>query len=193
MSQSESTGDKIYSGIAEFGKIKAGMSLVFSVIFGIILLGVGIYLLRKKDIYTKESVGRIIKAACSTVSGQSTTQYNCNLTIEFTVGTTTYTVDNLTITSGKQYIPGNSITVYYNPENPNEASLSKWSKWWGYGLIIGGFFVILYGAINFWLTTKYKGYAAFEGASNVLGVLGGGGRSAPQSSGINLSNLGFQP
>jgi hypothetical protein len=190
-----SVGEQVYSGMAEYGKIQAGISIVVTSVIAIIMLGIGIYLLRRKDTYTNQTTGKITKAACVTKSGNSTRQFDCNLTVEIIVNSQTYTIDNLTIISGTEYIPGKTITVYYNPENPNEAALSKTSKWWGWGLIIVALLMIIFVVVNFWLTTKYKGYAAFQGASSVAGAFGGGSRAPTSSDGsgpsINLGNLGF--
>jgi hypothetical protein len=193
MSEKPSVGEQVYSGLADYGKVKAGFNIFTTMIIGIIMLVIGIILTRVHRQYNADTNAKIVSAACAAQSGNSSAQYKCDLSVEFTHNSIVYKVDGLSITSGTKYVPGNNIKIHYNKSDPNEATLAKFNNLWGWGLIILAIFVMIYSIVNFWLTTKYKGYAAFEGASSVAGSFGGGGRSVPtgSSSGINLGNLGF--
>ena len=171
---SETTGEKVYSGIAEYGKIRAGIGLVVGGFICIIFLLIGIYMVSRKEIHTLRLNTKIEKASCSLVhvSGKNKQlSYSCDLTVKYTVDGKEYTYEGIK-NSVQQYLPGSSIDVYVDPTNPSDATFDSGLKWLGWILIAISLFIIILVGGNFYLTTRYKGYAAFTGASGVASAFG---------------------
>ena len=75
----DNLGNQLYTGSADFGKFMAFLSAIVSTLLFIGLLVGGIFVLRKKTIYTEKTFGVIKDASCSTSILNGNTNYVCNL------------------------------------------------------------------------------------------------------------------
>lgn len=172
-----SLGDQLYSGSAEVGIIWSLISAIIATIIGIFLIIAGIYILVKKSTLQEVS-GTVISAdppSCGSqpynVGNQPT--YSCNLTVSYTVNDTHF--QKIIWYSGSViYSPGQSITIYYNPNNPGNPSLTGAVPHFVGGILI---FMGLLMAVASWfwyyMSRKYKFVAAAEGASAAYSLITG--------------------
>jgi hypothetical protein len=173
----ESFGSEVYTGVADFGVIIADLKAIGGIIIGLIFIGIGIYLLVQKITRTATVTGIVLNPANATLctqnstttttnSGSNTnTYYTCNFNVKYTVNDVDY--KSLQRTNGSsQYFGGESIDLWYNPDNPNDASTSyDYSHGVGWVLIVIGVVIALSGIIWAWLANKYKIIGAYEGAT----------------------------
>ena len=163
--------DNAYSATSDFGKIKAIISAVVATIIGIIMIIIGIYLIKKISILTETATATINKL--NNVCVQNNNMWTCNMNVSFTDTTgKSYTIDNLQSSSQNNYTSGETTTIYYEPDNPNNASLqSDNTHTIGYVLIIIAIFIMCISWLMVWLSQRYKIFAAAEGVSGIAEIL----------------------
>ena len=160
-----------YSATSDFGKIKAIISAVVATIIGIIMIIIGIIMIKKISILTSTATATItqLNGACI----QNNNIWTCNMNVSFTDSTgKSYTINNLQSSSQNNYTSGETITIYYEPDNPNNASLqSDNTHTIGYVLIIIAIIIMSISWIMVWLSQRYKIFAAAEGVSGIADIL----------------------
>jgi hypothetical protein len=180
-------GDQLYSGAAEVGKIRTTISLVVAVIIGVIFLIIGISLLFKKNVHTFTVSALIDSANCSQMTrvtnNTASTTYNCDLKISYMYKGTRYPSEPAFFSlnaplSDRQYVKGNSIDVYIDPNDPQNFSLESLQSDKFIGWICIGFAVLIVGMAYLmrWLSQRYKFFAAAQGAGLGVNIIGGGFR-----------------
>ena len=162
-------GEKIYSGAAEYGKIKSGMNLFFGLLIGILFLVLGIFILKRKKVYTENIKGKIITSECTQEKDQNNKLiYNCNINVDYKVKDIEYIVD-FSHKSSKQYKKDDQIDLYYDINDPKNVSLDKDENFFGWIFVGISLFVITWLVINFILTIRYKTYASVVGVEEAVG------------------------
>lgn len=177
-------GDQLYSGAAEVGKIRTTISLVVAVIIGVIFLIIGISLLFKKNVHTFTVSALIDSANCSQMTrvtnNTTSTTYNCDLKISYMYKGTRYPSEPTFFSlnaplSDRQYVKGNSIDVYIDPNDPQNFSLESLQSDRFIGWICIGFAVLIVGMAYLmrWLSQRYKFFAAAQGIGLGANIVGG--------------------
>jgi TM2 domain-containing membrane protein YozV len=168
---SPSLGNEIYSGAAELGKFKTTIGLFFGIFFGIVLLIIGIVLLKNSDQnkHTQQVSANIVKLiSCNPYSNNNQLNYSCNFNISYEFNNKAYLPPNtIYVNTTRTYNVGDSIDIYIDPNNPSDYSQEskKQDIFVGY-FIIGISLIVSIGSIvSWWLSQKYKLFAAYEGAS----------------------------
>lgn len=163
--------DTVYSGLSTFGNIQAIYSLLFVGLIATIFILIGIFLVRKKTIYTSKYMTRGIALENSACSRQHNGPHNTTITCSTEYS---YIVPgDKTIYKGVSdsayYNKGDTLDVYYNPNDHGQSQLQPDEF-----NLIGGFFIgigvlaIVVVSLNAFFTYKYKPYAAYEGAQGVV-------------------------
>ena len=159
--------DNVYSATSDFGKINAIISAFVATIIGIFMIIVGIIFIKNKSILTATTTATItqINSACV----QNNNIWTCNINVSFTDTTgKSYNIKNLQSSSQNNYTSGETITIYYEPDNPNNASLQTDNKHIiGYFLVSIAIFIIIISWVTVWLSQKYKIFAAAEGVNDI--------------------------
>lgn len=166
MSNTQGLGSEVYSGMEVFGKIRSGISLFYVTLFAFLFISIGGYLAFKKEVYNKKVIGKIEKSDCTILTKESYRKYSCNLEIKYKVNDNEYILKTIS-ESSTQYVLGNNIDVYVNEDNYSDSSINAGYKKLGYIIISIAVLVWLGTALHFYFSVKYKGYAAFTGASDV--------------------------
>lgn len=158
---SSNLGSDIVNATATYGRVSAIITVVFVVIFGIIGVIAGIYLIRKKNPYTKNVLGTIISESPSIQPGQ------CTASVSYSLNGNSLK-RNITVTQCN-YKPGDTIKLQVDPSNPldvREAQIS--GKVLGTAIILIAIIVVVFAVGNAYLVTKNKTIAAVEGTSDLI-------------------------
>lgn len=162
---------------APVGTFLTGFRFYVSIFIFLILLGFAIHLFffRARDNHHTASINAtVIKSICSQYDSKDKNK-NCDLTLEYMVGSNKYQTP---FHSNSEYLVGQTISIYYDPNNPNDISDdSPTTDKIGAGILLGVGLLIVAGAyFSYWLSQKYPVYASFEttaaGASMFSNALG---------------------
>jgi hypothetical protein len=163
----------VYSDAASFGKISVVIKLIMTIIVAIALVVLGVYLYRRKNVHTKSLDATITDANCTTESDGRSTTYNCKLTLEYTINNKKYSGINISTDSSSLYNKGNTITIYYDPNNPTDISLfSKGTQQTiGEVIIVIAILSVIFGILSWWLASRSKFYAASQGVGTAYDLI----------------------
>lgn len=162
-------GEDLYSGAAAYGKFQAGLGLVLGTIIGIIMVIVGISLANRAVSLTGKSEAILSDVVCNQIGTRSNDSknvenvYDCQFNIKYKVNDIEYTKHILTHNSVQHY-NSESLTIYYNPDHPDDAQLNSDDTYaLGYVLVAGGIVLVLGSWLWFYIATRFK-FAAAAGA-----------------------------
>ena len=101
---------------SSFGNYVGYFRIVTSIIIGLVLLGIGIYILfRKNELANYTPINATVTSAkCSNINRN----YSCSLTVSYIVNNITYHTP-LSTNSTTNYNINNIITILYSNSNPN--------------------------------------------------------------------------
>ena len=174
----ESTGEKIYSGTATVGRVMSVVGVVFGTVIGLIMIVVGIFMIVHHTKLTSQTQGTIEKGQndlCTPYAKNNTTVWDCNFTVDYNVGGTAYKQNIILNDSSRSYHPGESIKIYYDPNNPDDSSnTSDETKIPGIILLVVGIVIPLGAWLWWYFARKYKAVAAAGGVAAGLDLLSGG-------------------
>lgn len=176
------------SALSGIGRANAIMGLVGAVIFNLISLPLGIHLLTRKTKYTgkvtatvsipkdigpspgpsdqDDLIGCELNVSKNTESGKKSKVFNCYLNIEYVVNGKTY-YNDITISNSTEYKNGDTIDIFYNPDDPNDIETQTFPfKPFGWGLIVVGIIIFILAFIRY----KLKALNTISGGATVASV-----------------------
>lgn len=103
-----------------------------------------------QSFYSRSVTGRIIYTNCLYVSTIEDDTH-CTIEVQYDVNQTTYT-KSFSVHTSDQYTNGQSITVYYNPGNPQRSVLQKDTR--GVSLIYLAIITFIVGMVYFYYPLK---------------------------------------
>lgn len=164
-------GDQLYNDAASLGRLRALIGLIAGVVIAVIMIIIGIARLISAS--SKKHTMSVVATVTQLTGCQSLTpsnpSYECTVALSYTVNGVVYNVSSFSSTSKKMMAVGQTITVYYDPANPNDISNESryYEKKIGWGLI--GLAILIIGMAYFfwWLSNRYTFFAAAEGVGTV--------------------------
>lgn len=171
-SQPIGLGQNLYDDAASLGRFKVLIILVLGGIISIILFLVGIYkILFSQNVYTLTTNAKVTQVTdCMKIQSQmdkNTWQYDCTTSVEYTIDNKKY---QKTIKISRNYSMeiGNIIPIYYNPVDPSDI-ISEVPQ--SGGMLIGlSVFVMASAYLIYWLTNRFKFFAAAQGTSLITNL-----------------------
>lgn len=154
---------------ANLGKIQSSITLIVTIIIGVILLIIAIYFGTQKQ---NPSVKALIKTATcetynKTVNDTKEIYYKCLLKLNYTINNIEY-INNLSIDSNIVYNPGNYIEIQYDETNPNNISyISINNSTLSSISTLVAIVIIVFSYINYYMTNNSKAYASLHGISTI--------------------------
>ena len=144
------TGNKI-------GQTIAFVRLLFAVVIALSCCSSGGFLMVRKEKYSKQVDGVITDNKCLPIIINEITKYSCTIDFKYTVNDKEYSGSKK-----KEYLIepkiGNTIKIFYNPENPTDTSFSQGPpKLFGVGLISFACMLVMISFLLYFITKKVKG------------------------------------
>ena len=144
------TGNKI-------GQTIAFVRLLFAVVIALSCCSSGGFLMVRKEKYSKQVDGVITDNKCLPIIINEITKYSCTIDFKYTVNDKEYSGSKK-----KEYLIepkiGNTIKIFYNPENPTDTSFSQGPpKLFGVGLISFACVLVMISFLLYFITKKVKG------------------------------------
>lgn len=159
-------GDVAYTGLATYGRVKAVMGFVVSLLVGGAFLACGLWVALSKEVRTSSATGTVREASCNATRNPP----QCHVTVAFTDANGN-PVTAATSTSDKMYVVGEQCMVRYDPINPYDAQIGKSAKWMGWVFAGVGLLVMLIGGASLYVSMQYKAVAAIGGGVGLVDEL----------------------
>jgi hypothetical protein len=173
-SQSNDLGNNIYNNLCELGEFRTKLGLVFGIIIGIVLVIIGIYMILHDDsddyIYID---GVVVQPNCSksgtqTNKGSTIDTYACNMIISYEIDKNKHS-EQIYVAGNNNYIAGQPIKLMVKKSDHTKVSIAETSSTIiGYVLIGIAIFINSLIFLQYYLTNRYKVYAASQGASTIM-------------------------
>lgn len=166
MSDFIKTGNQIGRSIALF-------RLIIMILFASSLSSSGTALIFRKRKYTYKVDGVYDSVECKEKQDENGTRfYECNVNYTYEVDGTVYTGIQNSKRSSIQIQSGEKVTVYYDPENKVDSTLSPMpGKTIGFGLIALGTCLVLISFIVHQITVKVKGAGTLLTGATAYNIL----------------------
>tara|TARA_B110000037_G_scaffold79450_1_gene94727 strand:- start:2155 stop:2589 length:435 start_codon:yes stop_codon:yes gene_type:complete len=118
----------------------------------------GSFLLLKKRKHSEIAEGVVTQSECTSLPGKDgKVLYACEIEYEYTVGDKKYT-KNTNMEKYKRYRDGDKVKIFYDPSNPDDNEVDGINQnMIGFGLIGGGFFIVMIATVGYLIATKIKG------------------------------------
>jgi len=158
----------IYSDAAYFGRFMVSVSALLAVITAVVLLVSGIMLLFQGDVHSFSTVGTVSNVNCQPLQNG---KKRCSLVINYLVNGRSLQIQEEVDTS-KEYTQGSQVSVYYDPDRPEDALATQLTqRQLGLSLIVGSAILLLIALVVVWLSRKYKFFSAAYGVGEVVGMI----------------------
>ena len=176
---SKGLGNEIYSDSAAFGRIRAIIGVIFGTLIGLGLIIGGIFAIAHKTKLSSETIGISVNKdnnpipidQCGTTTTNNNTTYNCNFRLRYTVDGIDY-YSQFNTHDSINYSNETKVTIYYDPNNPNNSSPTKDDYHTvGYILLGIGIFLLIGAWVSLWIVLHYKFAAAASGAAGAIGMI----------------------
>ena len=164
-----SLGNELYSGAADFGRIYAWVSAIIANIIAIGMIIFGIYIIQHKN-HLVSVDGQVTKASydCSQDTENQDVYTTCSFDVSYQVSNQSYTK---TFSSTKTFSVGDTVTVWYDPNHPDQAEFDPAPIGIGWALIIGAVLLIISSWFWVWMTRRSKFAAAAGGTIGVINMI----------------------
>jgi len=164
-----SIGNEIYSGAADFGKIYAIISAIIGTLISIGMIIFGIYIIQHKN-HLVSVDGQVTTASydCSIPTTNQNTYTTCKFDVMYQVSNQSYTK---TFSSVETFSVGDKVTVWYDPNHPEQGEYNPPSKNIGWALIGFGVLIIIGSWFWVWMTRRYKFAAAAGGTAAAINMI----------------------
>ena len=162
---------KAYKGAVNLGTFETRVHTYLGYFVGILLGAFALFLIFRKNKYSGKTTGTI-KAVnggniCSVKnSDPKNTSYSCTFNLEYSANGQSQTKTFTDIITSKQYADGQTLTIYFNPNQLDDISLtSDTPKSLGFVLLGVAFFIIFLSWYQYYKVKKFKFLAAEEGVN----------------------------
>lgn len=149
----------VYNGLAEVGKIKATIGLVVAVCVALSCCASGGMTLADK--HTAQATASVSNVNCASMTNP------CYAPASYTVSGKEYSIQ----TTWPNKETPSTIPVSYDPKNPSDGVQGNSPVLFGIAMIISGFLLVICGYLIYHLTTKYKPFAAVQGANAIAQLI----------------------
>jgi hypothetical protein len=158
----------LYSGSASLGLFMAEIGLIVGLVLSVMLLLVGLHKLMYEDGMYLEVVGKVIKNLVKDNDGSDSGPYYV-YNVTYNVGNTRYNKQLFTKPqSAKQYMNnGEPISLWIDKYDHNNVTLAGYN---GFTFISLALLVVGISYFNYYLTRRFKFYAAGKGVSTIFNL-----------------------
>jgi hypothetical protein len=159
---------EIYEDTSSLGRVISLISLIVGIIIAIILFICAFSFQKTPD--KPFTTATIISSNCTSVVNNNKTEYSCILNLKYTINNVEY-INYITTQSNTYYNKNASIDITYELEDPNKIYIKSLDNTTISYISCGvGIVIILASAINYYLTSRYKFYAAGTGVASTVNL-----------------------
>lgn len=173
--QQRGIGEALYDDAAALGRFWSYIIFGFIIFIAIILLFTGISKSFSNSVHTETVLATVTNTNCTPIKTQKgdVIIHKCNVSVKYELNGKTYEIPSVMTEDQTIINLGQKLTLYYNPNNPNDvSSISRnQEKQTGGGLIILSFVMIAFASLFLWMSLKFKFLAAIQGGSFIRNII----------------------
>jgi hypothetical protein len=159
---------EIYEDTSSLGRVISLISLIVGIIIAIILFICAFSFQKTPD--KPFTTATILSSTCTSVINNNNTEYSCILNLKYTIDNVEYT-NYITTQSNIYYNKNASIDITYEVGYPNKIYIKSLDNTTiSYISCVVGIVIILASSINYYLTSRYKFYAAGTGVASTVNL-----------------------
>ena len=159
---------EIYEDTSSLGRVISLISLIVGIIIAIVLFICAFSFQKTPD--KPFTTATILSSSCTNVINNNKTEYSCILNLKYTVNNKEYT-NFITTQSNTYYNQNAPIDITYETDNPNKIYIKSLDNTTISYISCGvGIVIILASGINYYLTSRYKFYAAGSGVASTVNL-----------------------
>lgn len=164
--ENQNVGEQIYGGAAELGQFRASVGLWIGTIVGLILVAFGIYelVIKKRNVKVSATVLDVVNNKCQLTQIGNNVSVRCDLMIKYEYNGVTYKPAKPIQTNDNYHVINDIIDIYIDPKDPTKITLLS-DTFIGSVALIMGAVIIGVSVLSWWLTRRYKFFAAAQGVS----------------------------
>jgi hypothetical protein len=164
-----SFGDKIYKGLAGFGRVESAFYLITGGIIAIVLTSIAVYLLFHSNRNLVSTTGRITQISCiKNTDSKNNVTYNCSAVVNYVAQDRDY---NQPIQTTKEYKIDDIIEISYDPSKPTVVSEKAMSTDTIAYILLGvASLIVVLSYINYRFTQESDIFAAGTGTRGVINI-----------------------
>jgi|UniRef100_A0A6C0K108 hypothetical protein len=152
-------------GAARMGKTYAVVGALILTIIGALIIYGGVRLLMDK--HTMQLDATVTQATCRPHAGTSG-GFLCSVVVSYTVKDKIMTQNIPRMRSPEEVKLGDAMTIYVNPEKPQDIRAMGASQGFGIALIVIGALIIFFAILYMSFITAYKGLAALSAVKKIF-------------------------
>ena len=162
----------VYDGAAAFGVFMSIVGLIFGILTSIGLIIGGVYLIRKKNVFTSTAQASVLGINCHEVNTQTSPTRTPIMETQCDVKITYMVNDKAIVKFTRSTVPysiGDVMTIRYNPNKPTDTveELTNF-KVIGYVLIGIAIFILVGVSLQYYIVSRFKFAAAAAGVGNAI-------------------------
>lgn len=164
-------GSALYSGAANLGYARAVSGLVVGILITLSLSSAGAYFGISNDPYEKETDVTVTGSIVIEKKDDRGNNYKTyDILFTYTVDGKTYS-NTVNLSMDKKI--GETLRIKYVPSNPSDYKMNDSLSYRSIGLILCGiaFVILIIVLLNYYLTQRFKPYAAFSGVEGVYSFI----------------------
>ena len=157
---------EVYEDTSSLGRFMGLIGLITAIIIAVILFICAINYKNTPD--NPSTTATILSASCTNLIYENKPQYSCILNLKYKINGKEYT-NYITTQSNIYYNVNSVIDINYELNDPNKITINSLNNSTISYISCGiGSIIIICAAINYYLTSKYKFYAASTGVASTL-------------------------
>lgn len=170
-------GNTLYEGASDVGLFTATLYMIITLIIGLVLIVIGIYMIISDNSGNYTSVqGTVIQSDCSqsTTSyddkGRSNVTHKCDVVVSYNINNMPYS-KRLFLSGSSTYSKDEPIDLFVNKNDLTDAQIAWIGRSYiGSCLMIVALIVTASAYLNYYMTHNYKIYAAGQGTATIYNL-----------------------
>lgn len=163
MAKGGNIGNTLVDGAATYGRFMAIIGLIVASLIALVLICIAVYIFTHPSKYTKSVQGTITEATCETRNNN----VKCDVVVKYNVGEKN--MSGSTTTNNKFYKVGNTISLVYDPTNPQDVVQKRIGrKIVALILILSAIILMIISILHFYIVNRFKFAATASAYSTVL-------------------------
>lgn len=157
---------EIYDDVSDLGLFLVSLSVLIMIIVAVVMILYSIILFVQSDPHSAIVEGLVTFSECNQLT---TGLYRCDIEVTYQVNGVAHILKS-EIDKQSVLKPGDSVTVRYDPDRPEDALVGMTPRKLASMALISGISILLVSFVSLWLVRRFKILAAAQGTSAIFAL-----------------------